>query len=118
MAGMKDFKDHTLKERLGNAAQARMALLERVKAMPGADDPAMIAKKAARQDIAAARLIRAQAKEQAEKDRLANDAAERLLQAERAKEEARAIADLEVARAAEQKAERDARYAARKKKQQ
>jgi hypothetical protein len=114
---MRDFKDHTLKERLGNAAQAKAKLLERVKAMPSASDPAMMEKRAAREEIAAARLVRAAAKEQAAKERLAKEEADRLEQAARAEEEARIVADQEVARAAEKKAERDARYAARKKKQ-
>lgn len=115
---MRDFKDHTLKERLGNAAQAKAALLKRVQAMPAANDPIMLEKKAAREEIAAARLVRAEAKEQALKERLAAEAAEKLEQAARAEVEARAIADLEVARAAEKKAERDARYAARKKRKE
>lgn len=115
---MRDFKDHTLKERLGNAAQAKADLLKRVKAMPSANDPIMLQKKAAREEVAAARLVRAEAKEQALKERLAAEEAEKLLQAARAEEEARAIADQEVAREAEKKAERDARYAARKKRKE
>lgn len=112
---MKDYKDNALKERLGNAARGKAALRERVKALPGASDPGVIERKAAREEIAEARQRRVEARKQDEKDRLAKAEEERT---ERDAQDARQVkltADLEVARMSEQKAQRDARYAARKK---
>jgi hypothetical protein len=111
---MKVFKDANLKERLNVAAEAKAALLQRVKAMPNASHPAMIEKKAAREELAAARVARAAAKLRAEQDLKAQQEADKIEQADRAAQQDRTIADQEVARATEKKAERDARYAARK----
>jgi hypothetical protein len=122
---MSDVKDNGFADRLGTAHKARKAMLERVRAMPSADDPAVTGRKAARQAISAAREVRlaeresdriaAQARKAEERlvhevneqeKRLAKEAAETVERAEEADRQAA----LEVA----QKAARDARYAARK----
>ena len=97
------------------AAEAKAALLKRVKAMPNASHPAMIEKKAAREELAAARVARGEAKLRTEQERIAQQETDRIEQADRAAQQDRITADEEVARATEKKAERDARYAARKK---
>ena len=137
---MKSLKDQELSERLRKAAEAKQALLQKMRAMPGADDPAVIERKAAQIALAKARDERkaqqAAAKALAEHERIAREAAEEAERAaraalERAEHEAREVAEqieraarvreskkkseLRSASAAEQKAARDSRYAARKK---
>jgi hypothetical protein len=86
---MKDFNDRNFGSRLTKATEARQAMLRRAE-RPAPDDPSVLKRKAEREAIAAAREARNEAK-------------------------AREEADLAVALQAEQKAQRDARYAARKK---
>ena len=108
-----DFQD-----RRKDAAEARQALLAKLHAAPRPDDPVMIEKRREREAIAKARTARQAERErarQAEKAAREHAAAE----AERiAAEETARVAAEEVAReaalAAEQKAARDERYAARK----
>ena len=115
---MAGFRDKGFADRLSAAAKAREAALEKFKARPKPDDPEMIAKAEARKAAAEARAAR-------EAERIAGRAA----QAERdaadkaARQEAEAAAMIEAEAAAaaekerlatEQKAARDARYAARK----
>ncbi len=112
---MRAFNDKNLTERLQTSKQAKQALLQKFNARPGPDDPVVKERQAKRQEIAAAREERAREKE----------AAKQLAQQERAELEARAEAEQaaarerelqeHIARDAEQKAIRDARYAARKK---
>lgn len=120
--GVKD----TFGDRLQAAAKAKQALLERAKAK--ANDPALAEKRAAHAALAAEREKReAQrsaekraAEERAAAERAAAEAARHeaeRLEAERRETEERAEADRLVALAAEQKAARDARYAARKARQ-
>jgi Family of unknown function (DUF6481) len=112
------YKDDELAGRLNKAASARLALLEKFRAKPGADDPGEIQRRAARQEIANARDLRTAARsasrsaEDARKiaERSAHDAAE---QAQRIAREQQDVAKSELHRA-KQKAQRDARYAARK----
>jgi hypothetical protein len=117
------FKYPELQDRQKAAAAAKKALLEKFKA--AANDPSIAEKQAARTAINDARLVRAAERETAKKAREAELAAqaareaERDAQAKREAEEAAARAEREKADAAEllamqQKAERDARYAARK----
>jgi len=106
---MREFKHQKLSERLNTAAKAKQAMLKKIRAMPGADDPAVIKRKAERLEIARAREARA-AERVAAKEREIKERAE--LEAREAQEQAEKAAAL----AAEQKAARDARYAARKKK--
>ena len=85
---MKAFRSPTFSERLDTATTAKKAALERFRARPASDDPAIVEQRTARQAVAAARELRA---------------AER--SAARRAEEARQAAEL---------AARDIRYAVRK----
>lgn len=111
---MRKPKGDQFTERLQNKAKAKQALIEKLKARPAADDPAVLKRQAERKAIAEAREARAakRAEEKAkqEAERLAREEAERLEEERRIAEEAVAAAKL----LAEQKAARDARYAARK----
>jgi hypothetical protein len=115
------YKNDSFTNRLTSAANAKNALLERFRARPGPDDPAVVARRAEQAAIEAAREIRIaerKAAREAEAARLAAEQAaleeERKAQdvellARKAEEAARAEQ-----RAAEAKAARDARYAARR----
>jgi hypothetical protein len=118
---MKSLKDKSLTDRLADKNAAKKALLEKMKARPGPDDPAVQARIAERKAIAEARAVReaakAEAAEKAAIEKAAREAAaaeERRLEAERAAEEERQKIDLKAALEAAQKRARDARYAARK----
>jgi hypothetical protein len=115
----------TLEERLSRAADAKKAMLTRFRAVPGPDDPAVAERRIEREAILKAREIRTAEREAAKKTREAEMAAqaareaELAAQAEReaAEKAAKAAADqveFDALLAAEQKAARDARYAARK----
>lgn len=115
------YKNDSFSNRLTSAANAKNALLERFRARPGPDDPAVVARRAAQAAIEAAREVRIaerKAAREAEAIRLAAEQAAQAeaekakdveLQARKAEEAARAAE-----RAAEAKAARDARYAARR----
>lgn len=110
---MSGFSDKfTDRQRAAN--DARKAMLERFKAQPGPDDPAVQARAAERARIAEqreqARLAREARK--AEEKRLAEEAA--LAEMIRIEEEKKAAAEAAALLLIEQKAARDARYAARK----
>jgi len=94
------YKEKGFGERLSAAADARRAALERFRARPGPDDPAVVARRAARQAVSEAREARAAEREAAREAEAARRTAER--------------ADRDAALEAERKAARDARYAARK----
>lgn len=115
---MNAFQD-TFSDRLKTAAEAKRALLQKMRPKAAATDPHFDSRQALRdQELAQVRQARADAK-QATRDAAAHAAA--LIQAE---QDAIAAAALEAKRgarkerkaltAAEQKAKRDARYAARK----
>lgn len=111
---MPAFKDHKFNERLDTAAKAKRALLEKFKAQPALDDPAVLERQAALKAASDAREAR-----HAER-KVARDVAAAALAAEQsakaAEEAARAIEHatrIEAEKAA-RKAARDARYAARK----
>lgn len=118
-------KETSFAERAQASAKAKQALLERAKAMSPANDPGYAERQAARIAAAQARDARlaerkaariAEEKRQAEESAAAEAArieAARIAEEERVASE-RAEADRLVALAAEQKAARDARYAARK----
>lgn len=126
------FREKDFAERRTAANDARKALLEKYKAKPAADDPAVLARQAERKAILQAREIREAEKARLKQERLVREAAEaeaRLLAEEEARVKAEAeAAELARVRAAEeaeklavaealeaaQKAKRDARYAARK----
>ena len=111
-------KQNSFDDRRQNSAAAREAMLNRFRARPAGDDPAVLARQAERRAIATAREERAQERETQRRLEAERQAA--LVAAERAAEEARKAAEIEAAaeRArlaqAKQKEERDARYAARK----
>lgn len=126
------YREKDIFERRNAANEAKKALLERFKTRPAADDPAVVARKAERQAILAARAERDAEKAKLKQERLAREAAERATReaaAEKARLEAEAKAAEEarlreseeneriarlLADEAERKAKRDARYAARK----
>lgn len=110
---MKEFRDNQLSARLDRAKSSKVDMLARSK-LPDANDPAVIQRKAEREAIAAARVEREEAKAAAAIEKAARDAAEAIERQAAQEREARAIADNELAIAAEQKLARDARYAARK----
>lgn len=126
---MREFKGNTLDTRLQNAKAAKQALLEKAKQAPKIDDPAVVerrasqlahaikrkAERAEREAIKAAtareRAEREASEASANRELAARLAAEQAELAERtAREDAARLETL----AAEQKAARDARYAARK----
>lgn len=111
---MKDFNDKNFNMRLAKASEAKQAMLRRAQ-KPPADDPRVLQRKAERQALVAAREARSEAKARAAMERAAREEAEQAEQAAINKRKAREEADLAVALQADQKAIRDARYAARKK---
>ena len=121
---MSGFRDKGFGDRLSTAANARKAMLERVRAKPGADDPA-VAERREPQGVSAARETRLadreaariaeQARETAEREaRQVAEHEQRLAQEANEAVERAESAQRQVALEAEQKAVRDARYAARK----
>jgi hypothetical protein len=111
---MSGFKEPSFADRQKAAQEARQNILKKFRSQPGADDPEVVKRRAEREAHAAerekARLAREAAKaEQAARE--AEAAAQAAAQLAREKEEAAAR---EAALEVERKAERDARYAARK----
>lgn len=111
---MKGFKEKGFAERRETAAKAKQDILKKFEERSSADDPALLERRAARIATAEARKVR-EAKREEEK------AAQKLLliaqEAEAAAEAEKAAvlkAEREVELEKEQKAIRDARYAARK----
>jgi Family of unknown function (DUF6481) len=119
--GMKGFKEKTFSDRLQEASDARKAALERFRTRPAADDPEVIKRREERLRIAQARAEReAIRKVQKEAEAAARAEQEAIERAEReARERREAIEKVirDATQAAERKAERDARYAARKARQ-
>jgi len=115
---MRNKADPDFQDRRKDAAEARRALLEKLHAAPGPDDPVRIEKRREREAIAKARLERQAERErvrQAERAEREQAAAEaERVKAEEAARVAAEEAEREVALRAEQKAARDQRYAARK----
>jgi len=115
---MSGFKEPSFADRQKAAQQARQNILNKFRSQPGPDDPAVMQRQAEREAQAAerakAKLAREAAK--AEQRRLEEEAAaEAAAKLAREKEEAAAR---ELALEAERKAARDARYAARKERNQ
>ena len=129
---MNQRKNETVSDRLSSAAKAREAMLERFRNRPTADDPAVQERLEAQKAIIAARDARNAERRAAAEQEAARIAAEKaelkrhqereaaeevMRQARKAAEIAAADADYKsraLALAAQQKAARDARYAARK----
>lgn len=125
---MRGFKEKGFNDRLQDQAKARAALLERARAKNPQNDPEFAARQAERKRIAEEREAREAARAEqkaaalrAEAERKIAEEAARIEAERLAKEEAekakRAEADKLVQLLAEQKALRDARYAARKTRQ-
>ena len=119
--GMRGYKDSNFNDRKEASAKAKQAILEKFRAQPGADDPAVIERQAARQKIIEAREVRAAERRAAREAEAARQAAaEAARRAEQAAREAEAAAREAERRLAERKLEaerkaaRDRRYAARK----
>ena len=113
---MSGFKEVSFADRQKAAQEARKNILDKFRAQPGADDPAVKQRQAEREDQAAAR---AKARLVREADKAAKKAEEERLAAEAAAQRAREMEEAAAREAAlevERKAARDARYAARKKK--
>ena len=118
---MMAFKGDKFQDRAATAAEARKKLAERFKQAPKPDDPRVLALAEERRAIAEARELRQaeRAKIKAEQEvQKAEEARLKAIEDARAAEEARLLAIQDRARqlqvVAEQKAARDARYAARK----
>ena len=113
---MKAFRDPTFSDRLGNSSAAKKAALDRFRAK--AEDPAVAELRAARTAAASERELRAAERAEARRIEQERQAAQKAADeiAARAEREARQIreADEMLVLEAQRKAERDARYAARK----
>jgi hypothetical protein len=115
------FKNANFDERRNAAEAAKKAKLEKFRALTAQSNEGAAERLATRQEIVAARDVRAAEREGvrlANEARSAEDQAARaiILKTEQAEHDAKAAekAEREVASAAERKAARDARYAARK----
>src|SRR6476660_8109862 len=91
------YRDKSFAERRTAAIEAKKALLEKFKAKPAPDDPAVLAKQAERKAILEAREKRAAEKEKLRQEKLAREAEERA--AREAAAEAARIAAEEAAQA-------------------
>jgi hypothetical protein len=105
-------------ERLSTAAHAKKALLDKFRARPAADDPAVVEQRAARQAVSDARAARIAEREAARIAQEAREAAARaeheMAEQEKLTRELAEKAERDAALEIERKAARDARYAARK----
>ncbi|WP_284944329.1 DUF6481 family protein [Acidisoma cladoniae] len=118
---MAGFKDNNFVERRDAALKAKREALDKFKARPTAEDPRLLKLAEERRVIAEARAIRATEREKLRQEELVRQAAAAVIrkQEEEARIEAEKQAEIEAAAAelelkAQQKAARDARYAARK----
>ena len=115
---MAAFKGSTFKDRAEAAAQAKKALLESFKSRTPADDPAFLARQAARSEVTKAREARsaerARRKEEDETRRKIEEEARIKFETEEAERKASDSAARDEQIRNDRKAARDARYAARK----
>ena len=116
---MRDFKGQSLTDRLKNSNTAKQALIQKMREAPKPDDPEVMAQRAAKAAQVAANKVergrrQAETAAAAGAEAVAEAAAQaaKLAESERKKREE---TDKIVALLADQKAARDARYAARKK---
>jgi Family of unknown function (DUF6481) len=118
---MKGYKEKTFGDRISAASAARDAALAKFRARPSADDPEVVRRREERLAIAQAREVRAAermaVKEAEAKARAEREAIEKVEREARERREAVEKVIREAAEAAERKAQRDARYAARKARQ-
>jgi membrane protein involved in colicin uptake len=119
---MSGFRDKGFGDRLSTAETARKAMQQRFQAKAGADDPALAERRAVRQAMSVAREAR-QVEREATKlaertrevaEREARETAERELRLVQDARELLEGAERQATLKADQKAARDARYAARK----
>jgi hypothetical protein len=109
-------EDKGFRERLNVAADAKKALLDKFRAQAGSEDPAVVERQAARKAVSEARDLRETARKAARDEDAVRQAAAAEQRAADTAREAAAQEVRDAALKAEQKAARDARYAARKKK--
>jgi hypothetical protein len=118
---MPGFKDNNFVERRDAALKAKQDLLEKFKSRPAPDDPRLLKLAEERRLVAEARAVRNAERERLRQEQLVRQAADD--QRRKQEEEARLVAEKAAALAAlaaeqelklQQKAARDARYAARK----
>lgn len=111
---MAGFKDNNFNDRMTTAANARKAVIEKFRKVPGPNDPAVLQRQAEMKALADARDVRATLRK-AEREAAALEAKrqQEVLAREKAAEEAAAAVRTRLEEA-ERKAARDARYAARK----
>ena len=113
---MSGFKEPSFADRQKAAQEARKNILNKFRSQPGPDDPAVKARQAEREALAADRANANLAREavKAERKRLEQEAA--AAAAAKLLHEKEAVVARQIALEAEQKVARDARYAARNKK--
>jgi Family of unknown function (DUF6481) len=113
---MSGFKEPDFADRQKAALQAKKDLLNKFRAQPGPDDPEVAKRRAEREAIAANRERMRLEREAGKADELRREAEAEAAEAARIAREKEEEAARQEALEAEQKAKRDARYAARKSK--
>lgn len=111
---MSGFKEPSFADRQKAAQEARKSILEKFRAKPGLDDPAVMQRQAEREAQAAERAKAKQLRDTAKAEKIIRDAEAAVEAAAALVREKEQAAAKEVALEAERKAARDARYAARK----
>ena len=111
---MSYFKEPSFADRQKAALEARKSILEKFRAKPGLNDPAVLQRQAEREAQAAERAKAKLAREAAKAEQKAREAEAAAEAAAQILREQEAAAAAEFALEAERKAARDARYAARK----
>src|SRR5215208_4883343 len=109
---MSGFKEPNFADRQKAAQQARQNILNKFRAQPGPDDPAVKQKLAEREAVAAARAKTKEARDAAKAEQKKRDAEAAAADAVRIAREKEEEAAKLAAQEADQKAKRDARYAA------
>jgi nucleoid-associated protein YgaU len=113
-SSMSGFKEPSFADRQKAAMQARQDILNKFRAKPGLDDPEVKRRQVEREAQAAARAKAREAKEAEKAERKRREAEAAAAEAARIAREKEEEAVRQAALEAEQKAKRDARYAARK----
>ena len=111
---MSGFKEPGFADRQKAAQQAKKDLLNKFRAQPGPDDPEVAKRRAEREAVAAARAKLKLEREAAEAERKLREEEAAAAEAARIAREKEEEAERLAAQELEQKAKRDARYAARK----
>jgi len=113
---MSGFKEPSFADRQKAAQEARQNILNKFRSQPGADDPAVVQRRAERETQAAERAKTKLAREAEKAEQKRRDAEAEVAAAVQVAREKEEAAAREAALEVERKAARDARYAARKKK--